>query len=207
MATVRPPARLTRAQSRQRTRGALIAAAMRVFARDGYAGASVDAIAEQAGFTVGALYSNFATKQELFLAVFEQHCAGELADLRALAAGAGSREELLAAVTARFANLDDEQREWWQLSDELWLYAQRHPQAAARMTAVQAETRQVIAQALGHGGEPLSAEMAAVVHALWSGFMHYRLISQDAVSPDTFTRAVGWLLAGQQHHTRKGSRP
>ncbi len=207
MTTVPAPARLTREQSRQRTRGALIVAAMGVFARDGYAGASVDAIAAQAGFTVGALYSNFATKQELFLAVFEQHCAGELAALRALAQTANSAEELLAAVTARFADLDDQQRQWWQLSAELWLYAQRHPGAAARMAAVQAETRQVIAQALGRGGRPLSDEVAAVIHALWSGFMHYRLTSPDAVSADAFGRAVGWLLAGQQPDTKKGPKP
>jgi len=200
------PTRLTREQSRQRTREALVSAAMRVFARDGYAGASVDAIAEQAGFTVGALYSNFATKQELFLAVFERHCAGELADLRALAETAASAQELLTAVTGRFADFHQEHREWWQLSAELWLYAQRHPEAAARIAAVQAETRQVIAQALGHGGQPVSGEVAAVVHALWSGFMHYRLISPDVVSADTFGRAVGWLLAGHQHDT-KGARP
>src|SRR6266542_3730865 len=126
MTTVPARTRLTREQSRQRTRAALIAAAMGVFARDGYAGAPVDAIAEQAGFTVGALYSNFATKQDLFLAVFEQHCAGEL---------------------------------------------------------------------------------AALIHALWTGFMHYRLTSPEAVSADAFGRAVGWLLAGQQHDTKKGPKP
>ncbi len=198
--------RLTRAESRQRTREALIDAAIGVFARDGYAGASVDAIAAQAGFTVGALYSNFATKQELFLAVFEQHCAGELAALRALAGQAATAEELLAAVTARFADLDDQQRQWWQLSAELWLYAQRHPEAATRLAAIQAEARQVIAQALGHGGHPLSDELAAVIHALWGGFMHYRLTNPGAVSAEAFGRALGWLLAGQ-HDTKKGPRP
>src|SRR6266516_2639768 len=123
------PVRLTRTESRQRTRDLLISAAMRVFARDGYAGASVDAIAGQAGFTVGALYSNFATKQELFLAAFERHCADELAALPALTETGASREELLLAVTRRFGEVDEEHREWWQLWAELWLYAQRHPQA------------------------------------------------------------------------------
>ena len=205
--TTTGPARARPTRARQRTRDALITAAMRVFARDGYAGASVDAIAAQADYTVGALYSNFATKQELFLAVFERHCAGELAALRAVAEAATSPQELLAAVTARFATLDEQQRQWWQLSAELWLYAQRHPGAAARMAAVQAETRQVIAQALGRGGRPLSDEVAAVIHALWSGFMHYRLTSPDAVSADAFGRAVGWLLAGQQPDTKKGPKP
>lgn len=177
---------------------------MRVFARHGYAGASVDAIAEQAGFTVGALYSNFATKQDLFLAVFERHCDGELAALRALTAASGTREELLAAVTRRFADLDEEHREWWQLSSELWLYAQRHPAAARRMAAVQDDARAVIAQALGRDGEPLGGELATVIHALWSGFMHYRLISPEAASADTFARAVGWLLDSQGARRTKG---
>jgi AcrR family transcriptional regulator len=207
MRTTTGPERVRPTRARQRTRDALITAAMRVFARDGYAGASVDAIATQAGYTVGALYSNFATKQELFLAVFEQHCAGELAALRAVAETATSPQELLAAVTARFATLGEQQRQWWQLSAELWLYAQRHPEAAARMVALQAETRQVIARALGSSGHPLSDELAAVIHALWTGFMHYRLTSPQAVSADAFGRAVGWLLAGQQHETEKGSQP
>src|SRR6266704_7205933 len=106
--TTTGPARARPTRARQRTRDQLLSAAMRVFARDGYAGASVDAIAGQAGFTVGALYSNFATKQDLFLAVFERHCAGELAALRALAETAASAQELLAALTARFATLDEQ---------------------------------------------------------------------------------------------------
>jgi AcrR family transcriptional regulator len=207
MTTTTGPARARRTRARQRTRDALITAAMGVFARDGYAGASVDAIAEQAGYTVGALYSNFATKQELFLAVFERHCAGELAALRAAAETATSPQELLAAITARFATLGEQERQWWQLSAELWLYAQRHPEAAARLAALQAEARQVIARALSRGGHPLSDELAAVIHALWSGFMHYRLTSPQAVSADAFGRAVGWLLAGQRHETEKGSPP
>ena len=197
------PARLTRA--RQRTRDQLVAAAMRVFARHGYAGASVDAIAEEAGYTVGALYSNFATKHDLFLAAFEQHCAGEVAALRALTEAAASREELLAAVIPRFAELNQEQREAWQLWTELRLYAQRHPEAAQRIAAVQAEARDAIARALGRDGEPLPGEVAALVHALWNGFMLYRLISPEAVSPDALGRAVGWLLDGSQAgQMRKG---
>jgi AcrR family transcriptional regulator len=207
MEMAQAPARLTREQGRKRTRDALISAATGTFARDGYAGASVDAIAAQAGYTVGALYSNFATKQELFLAVFERHCAGELAVLRHLAEQATSADELLGAVTARFATLDEQEREWWQLSAELWLYAQRHPEAAARMAAIQAETRQVIARALSSGEHPLSDELAAVIHALWTGFMHYRLTNPEAVSADAFGRAVGQLLAGQQHQRKKGSQP
>src|SRR6266487_4367795 len=99
--------RLTRAQSRARTRDLLIDSAMQVVARDGYAGASVDAIAAHAGFSMGAVYSNFATKEELFLAAFERHCAGELAALAALVDAHAGVDQLLTAVVDRFADLDE----------------------------------------------------------------------------------------------------
>src|SRR6266516_6166529 len=115
MDTAVAPVRLSRAQSRQRTREALVSAAIGVFARSGYAGASVDAIAAQAGYTVGAVYANFGTKEELFLAAFERHCADELTALRELTASTDTVAGLLEAVTRRFADLDEAHREWWQL--------------------------------------------------------------------------------------------
>ena len=59
--------RLTRAEAKARTREQLLDAAARTFARKGYAGASVEEIAESAGYSIGALYSNFASKEQLFL--------------------------------------------------------------------------------------------------------------------------------------------
>jgi AcrR family transcriptional regulator len=198
MRRVDAPVRLTRAESKARTRDLLISAAMGVFARDGYWGASVDTIAEEAGFTVGALYSNFGTKEELFLAVLERHCELEVSDLCALAEAANDRHELLRAVTERFATLTEEQREWELLWVELWLYAQRHPEATERMGTVQRQTRRVIAQALGRQGEPLDEELAALVHALWGGFSMYRLTDGQLLGPDAFARAVGGLLEGRR---------
>src|SRR6266536_6724760 len=87
----RPP-RLSRAERKAATREQLLGAAARVFARKGYAGASVDDIAEEAGFTVGALYSNFAGKQELLMAAFERHCDQDLARVQALLADERSEE-------------------------------------------------------------------------------------------------------------------
>jgi AcrR family transcriptional regulator len=206
MTTGSASGRLTRTESRQRTREALVIAAMEVFARDGYAGASVDRIAEQAGYTIGALYSNFATKEKLFLAAFERHCGDDLAALTALVEATSSTDELMQAVTARFATLDARHQQWWQLWAELWLYAQRHPEGAKRLTAVQDETRAVIARALRRDGGRVSDEVVAVVHALWTGFMLYRLVDPRAVDAGAFGRAVHWLIAGaaiQQNKTTK----
>jgi AcrR family transcriptional regulator len=63
---VRPRPRLTRAEQQQRTRAALLDAAEHVFVDRGLQGASVEAITERAGYTRGAFYSNFASKEELF---------------------------------------------------------------------------------------------------------------------------------------------
>jgi AcrR family transcriptional regulator len=65
----------TRAAQQQRTRDALVQAAYQVFARDGFHGASLDAIAGHAGYSKGAVYSNFASKGELFLAVMDETMA------------------------------------------------------------------------------------------------------------------------------------
>src|SRR2546423_644283 len=65
--------RLPRAERKERTKSELIEAARTVFLRRGFHGASLDEIAEEAGYTKGAVYSNFEGKDELFLAAFEEH--------------------------------------------------------------------------------------------------------------------------------------
>lgn len=198
MVSVPPaPVRLSRVASRQRTRQALVSAAMAVIARDGYAGASVDAIAAQAGYTVGAVYSNFASKEGLFLAVFERHCEGEVAALQALVDANAGLDGLLRAVTERFAVLDDQQREWWRLWGELWLHGQRHPEAARRLAAVQAKTRTLLAEVLAQHGHRADSETVAHVHALWIGFMMTRLVEPATGDVPAFGRAVRQLVTGQ----------
>jgi AcrR family transcriptional regulator len=70
MATERK--RLTRAEQRERTRAALLDAAGRVIAERGFHGASIEAITAEAGYTGGAFYSNFESKEELFTALLEE---------------------------------------------------------------------------------------------------------------------------------------
>ena len=65
------PARPTREEKKARTRAQLIDAAATVFARRGYMAASLDEVAEEAGLTKGAVYSNFDSKEDLFEAVID----------------------------------------------------------------------------------------------------------------------------------------
>ena len=70
--TASRPKRLTRDEQRQRTRAALVDAAAKVFIERGFTGASVEAIAAEAGYTRGAFYANFASKEELFVEVLQR---------------------------------------------------------------------------------------------------------------------------------------
>jgi AcrR family transcriptional regulator len=96
-------ARLTREQSQAATREKLLAAARTIFARDGYGGASIDRIADEAGFSKGAVYSNFRGKEDLFLAVMENQSVADLPALLAAIEAASSP----AAIVDCLANWAD----------------------------------------------------------------------------------------------------
>jgi AcrR family transcriptional regulator len=119
-------ARMTRDQSRAQTRERLLASARTIFAQAGYGGASVDDIAEAAGYSKGAFYSNFATKEAIFLDLLESHMAGELAGVEALIGPTATWEAVIDAIAQRYAT-DAEDRDWCLLSVEFALHAARAP--------------------------------------------------------------------------------
>jgi len=73
-------ARLTRKQKQEQTRSCLMKSAARVFARRGMSGASIDEVAEDAGYTKGAFYANFKSKEELFLAMLDESFSERIAE-------------------------------------------------------------------------------------------------------------------------------
>ena len=77
-------ARLSREESRALTREKLLASAAVVVAREGYESASIDRIAEEAGFSKGAFYSNFASKEEIVLELLETHSLRDVSEIAAL---------------------------------------------------------------------------------------------------------------------------
>src|SRR5919109_3938634 len=111
--------RRTQAERREETRERVLAAAGRVFARRGFDATSLDAIAEEAGFSRGAVYYNFVDKEELFLELLDRRCAERAQDLRDVFAGDGdddidatSRQAQIAAQHAFSAMTGD--LEWRQ---------------------------------------------------------------------------------------------
>ena len=100
-------ARLTREQSRQLTRERLLNAAEEVFAREGYSAASCEQIAEHAEYSKGAIYSNFDSKEDLFLELLSRHMNREKQAMREICAQSTSAQEILDALVQRFALLED----------------------------------------------------------------------------------------------------
>ncbi|SDE02739.1 transcriptional regulator, TetR family [Cupriavidus sp. YR651] len=90
--------RLTREESRALTREKLLVAAGNVFAREGLGGASIDRIVEEAGFTKGAFYSNFESKEDIFLQLVESASFSEVSDLELALEGIKDPEEIIDAV-------------------------------------------------------------------------------------------------------------
>jgi len=89
------PTRLTRAESRAQTREDILNTAKLLFAQEGFRGASLEAIALQAGYSKGAVYSNFESKEDLFVAVVETYQHESLASALPLFEGAPSNAELV----------------------------------------------------------------------------------------------------------------
>ena len=117
--------RLTRAQKSAQTRAQLMASARQLFLRRGFHAASLELVAEEAGFTIGAVYSRFGSKADLFLAILDEHIDRIVADVAQVAAvdqPLGAHAELLAG--RRMALLERE-REWFPLVLEFWSHAAR----------------------------------------------------------------------------------
>jgi AcrR family transcriptional regulator len=122
------PARLTRAERKQQTRAELLAAAQRVFLGRGFHGASLNEIAEEAGYTFGAVYSNFRNKDDLFLAVLDAEQQRRFPEIVDLMLDAPSLETGLRAFAREFAQYAQQHPNWTAVYVEFWTHASRQPE-------------------------------------------------------------------------------
>jgi AcrR family transcriptional regulator len=136
---------LTPDRRRQQTRDTLIQAGAQVFAERGFHGASLDEVAAVAGFTKGAVYSNFKGKDDLFVAVLESRYERELAALfGALDSSTGNPEDLSEFTAHVRRQFNDDQDLWGVLYQEFCLYAMRNPEAKVKLAAVQRADVEVV---------------------------------------------------------------
>jgi AcrR family transcriptional regulator len=193
--------RLTRKQRQEHTRSRLLESAGRVFARRGLAQASVDEVAADAGFTKGAVYANFGSKDELFLEMLDAKFAQRLEEMdRALSTD--EPPEAQARVAGRdfvdSLNLDPE---WARLFIEAGLHASRDEgfrrkltEHYAAMRERMAEVLRVRAQAGGFDPGVPFEQLATMVFAMANGVAFERLVEPDDV-PDDLLGEMSELVA------------
>lgn len=175
-------ARRSRSEQAVHTRRELLDAAQRRFFRDGYHGTTLDDIADEAGYTKGAVYSAFKSKGGLFLALFEEVGDRRIAQFSSLVAGHETNSAKLVALGARSISDDDSQ--FLLLVVEFWAHAARDPDLLAAFAETHRRLRSDLA-ALAPEGNPFDAATWAVVTlALSSGLALERLIDPQGVPDD-----------------------
>jgi AcrR family transcriptional regulator len=191
--------RLTREEARQQTRERLLDAAADVFKRLGYHGASLEAVAEAAGYTKGAVYSNFNTKADLFQALLDRYVQAEIASQEELFAGM-TLEEAIDSLEAIFDRQIRSDPLWTVLRMEFWLVASRDAEVRRRLVAKAEPFRQrageVIDGLLADAGQtpPFTGrELGILINALVTGLAVVRQHEPDAVDPKLLVRAVRQL--------------
>ena len=135
------PERWTPERRRQHTRDLLMDAAAEVFARRGFEGASLEEIAETAGYTRGAIYKNFGGKEELFLAVNRRVNERFLASFEFVPGGDLANMDL-AAIADHWRQMFGHDAMDLALGLEFQLYVLRNPEVRERV----AEQRRQIAE-------------------------------------------------------------
>src|SRR5215831_12389565 len=164
--------RLSRAEQNDRNRALLLAAARRVFLAKGYYAATLEQIADDAGFSKGVVYSRFASKADMFLALLEDRIserAAQNAELAGRLAGSGN----FAAVLDLAQRAERAAPGWRLLVTEFRIHAARDPELNRRYAALHARTVDGIAQVLvavsegGAGGLPFPPrQLAELVQAM-----------------------------------------
>lgn len=195
--------RLSREESQERTRAALLDAAREQIALHGIAAASVRGISEAAGFSQGAFYSNFESKEAMLLEVMEEHMRAEARRFEAAVERVTSRsggEGLADAVVLRdYLGTLNTDGNWPMLTLELQLHANRSAPFAARFNAAKAVFQTEIARTLTRLFEHLKLRLPLEPRKLAVGFIALSngyAVQGDAATPEGVGEIMFTFLDG-----------
>ena len=184
------PPLLTRAERQQRTRQELVDAAERLFSGQGFHATSIDAVAAEAGFTKGAIYSNFESKEDLFFAVYERRVDRRVEEMEGVLHAADNGTEAFEGMVPGRRSSEDG---WLAVFFEFWAHVLRHPELKQRF----ADQHRRVIEPLAAAVERFEVEqpedpykVATAGFALQLGLQLERLTQPDVVDPD-FGRRMG----------------
>jgi AcrR family transcriptional regulator len=192
---------LTPERRRAMTRQHLLDAAAIVFARNGFHGSTLDEVAATAGFSKGAVYSNFKSKDDLFLELLHDRTDRQFAVVSEILES-GSHD-----VAEQFPRIREIFRSDMFWSDDfitLWLefvlYARRNPEAQEKLAASAQRSRAQVQQLIEHEYATLGAspnyptrDLAAISLALFNGFGIDRIVDPSAVTDQTLDTTLSFL--------------
>lgn len=201
-ATPHPATRRRRRDERRReTRLLLLQAAAALFARHGYHGVSLDAVADQAGFSKGAVYAHFSSKQDLLANLLELYCERQHAQTRAIMAEPAPLDDRIRQISAWLFRPPQEAQDWPLLFFELWLQAVRDPSLRARMQQLQQWSSQSVATMIDQEtkarGLTLAVpanDLAQALLALGNGLMMQHLLTPSERTAETYRSTVHAML-------------
>jgi AcrR family transcriptional regulator len=202
MSPVKPPrTRPTRVEVRDR----ILDAASKVFAAEGFAGATIDAIGQAAGFTKGAVYSNFGSKDELFLALLDREF--ELRGEQIATALESDGDSAATAQTLSRSVLDSvhDHADYYVLFVEYWLRAVRDPELrerliARRRAAAAEQADNFTDSAAAASGRPL-ADLAQLVVTMNLGIAMEEVLRPGTIDPELLAQLITSLLESVAVHS------
>jgi AcrR family transcriptional regulator len=197
-----PRGEFDRSARKAQTRAALLGAAASVYARRGFGGATLEEVAAEAGFTKGAVYAHFGSKENLLLALLEEHLASHIVEQVELFDRERTTWERPLAGSAHWMELLERDPDGLRLFVELWSYAQRDERLRERLALGLARMREMFARfaatsAADAGVAPLPQvpeRFASVVIGLGVGLAMLKLIDPDTVSPGLLGAVLSMLV-------------
>jgi AcrR family transcriptional regulator len=212
MSAARVTRRLTRPEQKEATRARLLESAARVFARRGFHAASVEEVAEEAGFSKGAVYSNFSGKEDLFLAMVDARFEQRLEDVRRAVSQAGPPGAAARRAGTEFIQTVAADPDWLPLFLEVWSYAQRNPAVRRRLVARVRSLRTAIAGILAARAAELGAQLpvpaeqlAAMTFAMSTGIALERALDPEAVPAELYGAMLELFFLGVQAQAARPS--
>jgi AcrR family transcriptional regulator len=196
---------LTPARRRALTRQSLLEAAARVFAARGFHGATLDDVAATAGFTKGAVYSNFKSKDDLLLALLEHHLEQDERRLRAaIEKSEVPPEQRLGDFVQLVRDAPPEgSPRWSELYQEFSTYALRNEEARSKLAELDRRQAESLAALLferravnGIDSEEVAFRLALVVLSLMKGLDQRALVDPGSVDAAVFDTAVAFIVRG-----------
>jgi AcrR family transcriptional regulator len=198
-----PRKRLTRQEQQARTRSRLLSAATKVFTCKGMEQASIDEVAGEAGYTKGAFYANFRSKDELYLAMLDERFAAHIAEVEKAFASDEEAPEQARHAAADYARMNRADPDEARLFIEFAIHALRDESFREELLTRFGTLRERLGEVYRRRFEAYGVEppvpvdrVVRMVIAMTDGWATWRLLDPDGVDDELFETMIEIFTTG-----------